>query len=222
MMTLLRTLGFSSFLIVGSSFANSLNAEVHTQTTPEVALRLLMEGNQRFVQGASLHPHQTADRRSATAVRQSPFAVVLTCADSRLSPEIVFDQGIGDLFVIRNAGNLLSDHVIGSIEYAVEHLHASIVLVMGHTGCGAIAAAVAGGDAPGKIRSIVASLATVVETAKARTGNIADQAEKINATTAAAVIAASQPLIAPAAADGRLKVVAARYNLETGAVEILR
>jgi carbonic anhydrase len=221
MHTFLRILGLLSLLLASSAFANSLGSEAGTRPSPEAALLLLMEGNQRFVQGAPRHPHQTVDRRTATASSQTPFAVILTCADSRLSPEIVFDQGIGDIFVIRNAGNLLSDHVIGSIEYAVEHLHAPLVVVMGHTRCGAIAAAVAGGEATGKVQSIVTSLAPIVESARARAGNTADQAEKINAKIAATAVAASQPLLAPAEAAGRLKVVAARYNLETGAVEWL-
>ena len=189
--------------------------------TPEAALRLLLEGNQRFIQGTLRHPHQTAERRKETSAGQAPFAVVLTCADSRLSPEIVFDQGLGDLFVVRNAGNLLSDHVIGSIEYAVEHLHAPLIVVMGHTRCGAVAAAVAGGEAGGHVQSIVDSLAFVVAAARARGGDTADQAEQINARMSADALAASDPVLAKAVAAGKLKVVGARYNLATGVVEWL-
>ena len=189
--------------------------------TPEAALRLLLEGNQRFIQGTVRHPHQTAERRKETSAGQAPFAVVLTCADSRLSPEIVFDQGLGDLFVVRNAGNLLSDHVIGSIEYAVEHLHAPLIVVMGHTRCGAVAAAVAGGEAGGHVQSIVDSLAFVVAAARARGGDTADQAEQINARMSADALAASDPVLAKAVAAGKLKVVGARYNLATGVVEWL-
>ncbi len=189
--------------------------------TPDAALRLLLEGNQRFIQGTVRHPHQTAERRKETSTGQAPFAVVLTCADSRLSPEIVFDQGLGDLFVVRNAGNLLSDHVIGSIEYAVEHLHAPLIVVMGHTRCGAVAAAVAGGEAGGHVQSIVDSLAFVVAAARARGGDTADQAEQINARMSADALAASDPVLAKAVAAGKLKVVGARYNLATGVVEWL-
>jgi hypothetical protein len=112
--------------------------------SPEAALTRLVEGNKRFVAGSTTHPDQTAERRTETAKGQHPFAIILTCADSRLSPEILFDEGIGDLFVVRNAGNLLDDHVLGSIEYAVEHLHATLIVVLGHTKCGAVSAAVAG------------------------------------------------------------------------------
>lgn len=189
--------------------------------TPDGALRLLLEGNRRFSEGTVRHPHQTAERRKETSGGQAPFAVVLTCADSRLSPEIVFDLGLGDLFVVRNAGNLLSDHVIGSIEYAVEHLHAPLIVVMGHTRCGAVAAAVAGGEAGGHIQSIVNSLAHVVVAARARGGDTANQAEQLNARMSADALAASDPVLAKAVAAGKLKVVAARYNLATGAVELL-
>jgi carbonic anhydrase len=147
--------------------------------------------------------------------------VVLTCADSRLSPEIIFDQGIGDLFVVRNAGNLLGDHVIGSIEYAVEHLHAPVVIVLGHTKCGAVSAAVAGGEAPGHIKSIVASLNPAVSMAKKKEGDPIAHAIRINAKLSASALAQTDPILAEWAKHGKIKVVAALYNLETGVVEFL-
>lgn len=162
----LRAVALIPIFASAVAFANP-SAGSASGPTPDAALRLLLEGNQRFIQGTVRHPHQTAERRKETSAGQAPFAVVLTCADSRLSPEIVFDQGLGDLFVVRNAGNLLSDHVIGSIEYAVEHLHAPLIVVMGHTRCGAVAAAVAGGEAGGHVQSIVDSLAFVVAAARA-------------------------------------------------------
>ena len=105
---------------------------VATALTGEQALQRLMEGNARYVAGQSIHPDQTTERRAALAGGQAPFAIVLTCSDSRVSPELFFDQGLGDLFVIRNAGNVLDDHVIGSMEYAVEHLHVPLIIVVGH------------------------------------------------------------------------------------------
>ncbi|MCC6462326.1 MAG: carbonic anhydrase [Saprospiraceae bacterium] len=126
--------------------------------SPATALAQLAAGNQRFVRGHSKHPRQTHQRILDTQEHQHPFAVVVTCSDSRVSPEIVFDEGIGDLFVVRTAGNLMSDLELGSIEYAVEHLGASLVVVLGHTECGAVKAFLEGGECQGHIRQIVESL----------------------------------------------------------------
>lgn len=185
----------------------------------DAAFARLTEGNKRFVTDALTHPDQSAARRTETAQGQHPFAVILTCADSRLSPEIIFDQGIGDLFVVRNAGNLLDDHVIGSIEYAAEHLHATLVVVLGHTKCGAVSAAVAGGEAPGHLKSIVASLADAVALARKKPGDPVDNAVRVNAKLAATALAQSEPLLGEAVKAGQLKVVAARYDITTGQVE---
>ena len=193
-----------------------------TALSPAAAQTRLVEGNKRFVDEATTHPDQTAARRREVAQGQHPFAIVLTCADSRVSPEILFDQGIGDLFVIRNAGNLSDDHVLGSIEYAVEHLHATMIVVLGHTKCGAVAAAVAGGEAPGHIKSIVEDLADAVSMAKKKPGDPADNAVRINAKLTAAAISQAAPILSEAVKSGHVKVVAARYDIATGAVEFLQ
>ena len=185
----------------------------------DAAFARLTEGNKRFVSDALTHPEQTAARRTETAQGQHPFAIILTCADSRLSPEIIFDQGIGDLFVVRNAGNLLDDHVVGSVEYAFEHLHATLVVVLGHTKCGAVSAAVAGGEAPGHLKSIVASLADAVAMAQKKPGDPVDNAVRVSAKLSAAALTQSEPLLAEAVKSGQLKVVAARYDIATGQVE---
>lgn len=188
---------------------------------PEVAIQRLKEGNRRFVSGSPTHEGQGTERRQQTAKGQHPFAVVLTCADSRLSPEIIFDQGIGDLFVVRNAGNLLGDHVVGSIEYAVEHLHSAVVVVLGHSRCGAVAAAVAGGEVPGRIKSIVASLAPAVGMARKKQGDPVAHAIRINAKLSAAELARMEPILGEWAKSGRVTIVAALYDIETGIVEWL-
>lgn len=189
--------------------------------TPQAARARLQEGNLRFARGSASHPDQSAERRNETAGSQHPYAVVITCADSRVSPEIIFDAGIGDLFVIRNAGNLLDDHVLGSVEYAVEHLHVPLVVVMGHTKCGAVAAALAGGEAPGHLRSIVESLAPAVDMARRKPGDAADNAVRIGAKLSAAALGSTEPLVAPAVREGKVEVVAARYDVATGTVEFL-
>ncbi len=119
--------------------AKNTSETIETSKKQEPVERL-MSGNERFLNEKSIHPHQNKKTILANQNGQHPFAVVLTCSDSRVSPEIIFDQGIGDLFIIRNAGNLISNIDMGSIEYAVEHLNVSTVIVLGHTECGAITA----------------------------------------------------------------------------------
>ena len=139
-----------------------------------------------------------------------------------MSPELYFDQGLGDLFVIRNAGNILDDHVLGSIEYAVEHLHTPLIIVVGHEKCGAVSAAVAGGHAPGHIASIVESIAPAVEAAKDLPGDKVDNSVSANARRSAQQVCEAQPFLAEALKGGKVKVVAARYELSTGRVVILQ
>jgi carbonic anhydrase len=118
-------------------------------------LARLEEGNRRAASNHSTHPHASSARRGEVAQSQSPFAVIVSCSDSRVPPELLFDQGYGDLFVIRIAGNVVEDTALGSIEYAVEHLGAKLLVVLGHERCGAVKATVDGGEAPGHIGSIV-------------------------------------------------------------------
>lgn len=195
---------------------------VHASTVPpKEALQRLQEGNLRFVTGKSIHPNQSAARREELSRGQHPFAVILTCADSRVAPELYFDQGLGDLFVIRNAGNILDDHVAGSIEYAVEHLRVPLIVVVGHSQCGAVSAAVAGGETPGHIRSIVEAIAPAAQEVKAEKGDQVDNTVRAHARRVAAVLARTAPLLQPAAKEGRLMILPARYDLRTGKVELL-
>jgi carbonic anhydrase len=209
-----------SALLLGLLLTATLGAEPPAPLSADAALARLLDGNKRFVAGNLTHPEQSAARRIEVSQGQHPFAIILTCADSRVAPEIVFDQGLGDLFVVRNAGNLLDDHVIGSIEYAIEHLHATCVVVLGHTKCGAVSAAVAGGEAPGHLQSIVASLADAVALARKKPGDAVDNAVRVNARLSAAALAQSEPVLAEAARSGRIRIVAARYDIATGEVEI--
>jgi len=186
------------------------------------ALQKLLAGNQRFVTNGVLHPDQSPERRAELAKGQTPFAIILTCADSRVSPEVVFDQGLGDLFVLRNAGNVLDDHTIGSMEYAVEHLHTQLIVVMGHEKCGAVSAAVAGGEAPGHLQSVVDALEPAVEETKGQAGDPVDNAVRANAKRMAGILTQVGPVLSEAVKAGKLKVVAARYDLDSGQVEILK
>jgi carbonic anhydrase len=190
--------------------------------TGEQALQRLMEGNDRFVAGQSIHPDQTNERRLALAGGQSPFAIVLTCSDSRVAPELFFDQGLGDLFVIRNAGNVLDDHVIGSMEYAVEHLHVPLIIVVGHEKCGAVTAAVAGGEVPGHLHSVTDDIAPAVEQSKNLPGDKVDNAVRANAQRAAEILTHVEPVLKAAVGRTNLLILAARYDLDTGKIEILK
>lgn len=185
------------------------------------ALKELMNGNERFVTAKLTHPNQTAARRSEVAGGQHPFAIILGCADSRLSPEIIFDQGLGDVFVIRVAGNIIDDAIVGSIEYAAEHLHAPLIVVLGHSNCGAVAATVAGGELDGHLPSLAKAIKPAVDQARNQAGDLLDNAVRANARMVAEQLNASEPILAKLVRSGQLKVVAARYDLSTGRVTLL-
>ncbi len=190
--------------------------------TAQEALARLMEGNARFAAAAVQHPHQDLARRAAVVAGQKPFAAVLTCSDSRVPPEILFDQGIGDLFVIRTAGNVFDKVSLGSIEYAVAHLGIKLVLVLGHQHCGAVKAACAAGEAEGHIASILEIILPSVE--KARSSGAADLPAAVvdlNAGCIAARLRENEPVLRPLVTAQQISIVAARYDLDSGKVVLL-
>ncbi len=189
--------------------------------TANEALAALLAGNQRFAAGASLGPRRSADRRAEVAGAQRPFAAVIACSDSRMPPEIIFDCGLGDLFVIRVAGNVLDDVVLGSVEFAVTSLGVGLVLVLGHSRCGAVMAALEGGEPPGHIGSVVERIRPALAWVKAAGGDVVDAAIRANIEMSVAALRTSQPILAPLVTDGRLQIVGAHYDLTTGLVEIL-
>ena len=188
----------------------------------EEGLKRLVEGNKRYVNNAMTRPDQSVERRSELVKGQQPFAIILSCSDSRVPPEILFDQGIGNLFVIRTAGNVFDNIALGSIEYAAEHLKVPLLVVLGHEKCGAVTATVEGGHAPGHIFSIVEAIHPSVEKAKSRSGDVIDGAVRINAIMCAERLQASEPILSELVKSGKLKIVPARYNLSTGEVEFLK
>ncbi|MFO0752222.1 MAG: carbonic anhydrase [Thermodesulfovibrionales bacterium] len=190
------------------------------EVSPEQALRKLLDGNQRYVAGKTTGPNRTVARRSFVAKGQKPFAVILGCSDSRVPPEVLFDQGLGDLFVIRNAGNVADPVVIGSIEYAVEHLGVHLIMVLGHKKCGAVDATVKGGEAPGSIKSIVEKIQPAVEKAKLKQGDLLANSVKSNVKMVAEQLIREKPILAHSIEEGELKVVGAYYDLDTGAVAV--
>jgi carbonic anhydrase len=193
--------------------------EQGAKVAPADALARLKAGNQRFVAGKLQHPHQNPRRRTELATGQRPFAIVLGCADSRTSPEVLFDQGLGDLFVVRVAGNILDDHVLGSIEYAVDHLGAQLIVVLGHQRCGAVQAAKetldSKAEAPAHINSIVAAIQPAVEATR---GADVEATIKANTDNVVQSLRSSEPVLKKEVEAGAITVLGAYYNLDTGAV----
>lgn len=178
----------------------------------------LKQGNRRFVEGALRHPRQDEATRTGLARGQSPKAVVLGCADSRVPPEVVFDQGLGDLFVVRSAGNIPDTYALASIEYAVLALQTPLVIVLGHTQCGAVQAAMQGNVPTPALGALVDAIQPSVEAAET---DSVDEVVMVHARRVAAELPARSEAIAQAVADGRLHILPALYHLGTGVVEWL-
>lgn len=194
------------------------------ETSPisgNTALQKLIDGNKRYVAAKLSHPNQTAERRTEVAKGQHPFAVIVGCSDSRVPPEIIFDQGIGDLFVIRVAGNIVDDVALGSIEYAVEHLAVQLIVVLGHERCGAVEATVKGGGTAGHIGSLVEAIKPAVEKVKEQPGDLVDNAIKSNVKMIVQKLKSSKPILENLVKKGTLKIVGVRYDLDDGTVEII-
>ncbi len=198
-------------------------ADAPSSVSADDALKTLLAGNQRFVQGrlTSVSSKEIERRRAELAQGQKPFAIVLCCSDSRVGPEIVFDQELGNIFVVRTAGEVLDDAGIGSIEYAVAHLGSPLLLVLGHEQCGAVAAAVSGAKEPGHIADIVKAIQPAVEQTKGQPGNPVENAVRANALDIASRLRSTSPVISEKVKAGRLKVMAATLSLKTGQVELV-
>jgi carbonic anhydrase len=200
-------------------FAQGAGPTAVTSVTSAGALQRLIDGNQRFVESKATHEHQQADRRAEVAKGQNPFAVIVCCSDSRVPPEIVFDQGLGDVFVVRTAGNVVDDVGLGSIEYAVEHFGVPLIVVLGHDRCGAVTAAVAGGEAHGHVQAIVDAIRPAVEKVKGRPGDTVDNAMRANVSDTVEKLSTTPPILPDRVKAGKLKIVGARYDLDDGHVE---
>lgn len=195
-------------------------AHTHSTLTPDRALAELMEGNQRFVTKKRINPHQDTVRITETAQGQAPFAAILSCADSRVVPEIAFDRGIGDLFVVRVAGNIAITEDIASEEYAVGVLGVPLLMILGHERCGAVKAAVDGGELPGVIESLVYAIRPAVEESEGKSGDRLTNAVKANVLLQMKRLQTSS-VIASAVQQGKLKIVGAYYDLDTGEISLV-
>src|SRR5438477_11150274 len=233
-------------LLWGNHFARAADPAHPDQpiVSPAEAISKLKEGNGRFTAGNMQHPHESGDERAFMATNsyenlgmntaeaakrraeltksQHPFAVILSCSDSRVPPEIVFDQGLGDLFVVRVAGNVINNEGLGSIEYGVDHLGARLILVLGHQSCGAVKAAretiAAKGKAPGHIESLVTAIKPAVEaTAK----DDLETTVKANVRNVVQALRSSTPILKAKVDSGEIRVIGGYYSLDTGAVTFL-
>lgn len=191
------------------------------------ALRILKEGNARYAAGQPQHPHQGPERRALTVGQgQHPLAAVLSCSDSRVPPEVIFDQGIGDLFVVRVAGNVAAADETGSLEYAVDHLAAPLVVVLGHSQCGAVTAVLDDAKLPPNLAALVEPIKPAVD--KARAANLGAAKEALlqaaitdNVWQAIADLLQLSPILREKVKDGQVKVVGALYDLDSGQVQWL-
>src|SRR6476659_4182742 len=192
--------------------------------SPDAALRRLMDGNSRYVEGTSRR-HDFKREREALVGGQNPFAAVLGCADSRIAPEYAFDSARGDLFVCRVAGNFANDDTVASMEYTVAVLGTPLILVLGHDSCGAIDATIKSlkdnKPPPGHIPSLVAALAPAVKASAQQSGNPLDNAIRQNVIDNVAKLKSAAPILNAAVEQNKLKVVGGIYRLATGKVELL-
>jgi carbonic anhydrase len=191
------------------------------------ALRELVEGNARFVKGQPASPRRSPEDFRALAEAQYPEAVIVSCADSRVAPEILFDVGVGDIFVVRVAGNVVNGSgvmVKGSIEYAVAELNVPLIVVLGHSGCGAVKAAMKHIDAkdslPGAINGMVELIKPAVAQSKGAPGDPLENAIRKNVEIGVERLKELEPILAPRIKEGKLKVVGGVYDLRTGAVTL--
>ncbi len=194
---------------------------------PDAALARLLEGNKRFVAGQLTHPGRKPEDFAALAEGQAPLAVIVGCADSRVPPEVIFDQGVGDLFVVRVAGNIVSGAgptVKGSIEYAVAELGVRLIMVLGHSQCGAVKAAIQHIDdkdaLPGSIGDLIDPIRPAVIAVAGKPGDKLTNVIRANVEAGVKRLKDLDPILAKLARTGELKVVGGSYELRTGAVEI--
>ena len=238
-------------LLGGHRFARAADPAHPDQpiVSPAEAISRLKEGNGRFTAGNAQHPHESADERKHMATNsyanagmiflgmtaeqaakrrgeltksQHPFAAIVSCSDSRVPPEIVFDEGLGDLFVVRVAGNVMNDENLGSVEYAVDHLAVRLIVVLGHQRCGAVKAAkdtiAAKTEAPAHIQSLVNAIRPAVE---ATVKGDLEATVEANVKNVVQALRSSTPILKPKVDSGEVRVIGGYYSLDTGSVTFL-
>lgn len=192
--------------------------------SPADALRLLIEGNQRFVGGTPTFPNQDSVRRAEVAQGQSPFAAILSCSDSRVPPEMIFDLGLGDLFVVRIAGNVVEPGGMASLEYGVAKLGSKLIMVLGHSGCGAVSAAIDvirnGTSLPGSLPGLVGLIKAAIQAAAGRPGDQLDAAVRDNVAYVVNQLKTASPVLSDFIARSQLQIAGGVYDLHSGMVNV--
>lgn len=193
-----------------------------THLTPDEALALLKDGNRSFLTDAPYRNAEGRERRIEVARGQTPFAVLVSCSDSRVPPELLFGRGLGELFIVRNAGNTVDTTALGSIEYAILELGVPLVVVLGHERCGAVAAAVSvvreNATFPGAIGQMIEPIIPAVLAAQRQEGDLLDNAVRANVSRTVKRLRTAEALLSERLETGRLRIVGARYDLEDGSV----
>jgi carbonic anhydrase len=198
----------------------SIQGFSQTTTTPEVALDRLREGNQRFINGKSTKPRQDFMRIKEVAAGQQPFATIVGCSDSRVPSEIIFDQGLGDLFIVRTAGQVSTYASWGSIEFAEEILGTKLIVVLGHTNCGAVGAAVNLSEVPGHVITLINAIKPAVEKARKESPtNLLNASIRENINMQVEQLKNLEPLLAKRVKENSIKIIGALYDLESGKIE---
>jgi len=205
------------FSVLNMSFLVAQTLKIST----DIAIKKLKEGNERFVNGKSIRPNQDNNRIKQVSEAQFPFAIIVGCSDSRVPNEIIFDQGLGDLFIVRTAGQVSSYASWGSIEFAHHVLGTKLIVVLGHTKCGAVTAAYKIPDVPGHIVTLINSIKPAVEEAKKHAGDPLENAVKINVAMQVEQLKNLEPVLSKSVKNSALKIIGAIYDLETGRVEFL-
>jgi len=212
------TAATAGLLAGGLELALPMTARAQSTLTPDAALAELMAGNKRYTAGhLKSHDKDLATLRQQTEEKQEPFAAVLSCADSRVPVELVFDQSIGHIFVTRVAGNIITPEIIGSLEYGAAVLGTKVILVMGHSNCGAVKATIQGKEVPGQISSLFPHIQPAVDQA----GHDLEAATKANAKIQAKLLSQSSTVISGMVKSGKLKVTSGYYDLGSGSVTFL-
>lgn len=205
---------------ISSKFGVAQPSVANSNITPDEALKLLMEGNQRFVSDKSNRPNQSLKDLQAVSKSQKPFAAILSCADSRVPSEIVFDRGFGDLFICRVAGNVVTPEETGSLEFGTLVLGAKVLLVMGHKKCGAVDATIKGAQVPGQIASLLDAIKPSLAKLDPKKAEQLEEAVKANVMYQVEKIQQS-PVIAQLVKDGQLKVVGGYFDFDSGKISLI-
>ena len=222
-----RTAGLGAAGALAGALAPILNpaqaASRKTDLTPEQALNLLKEGNRKYLTDSPVRAVEGRERRLEIARGQTPFAVLVSCSDSRVPPELLFGRGLGELFIIRNAGNTIDTAALGSVEYAVAELGVPLIVVMGHQRCGAVDAAVSvvrdNAVFPGSIGDMIEPIIPAVLAMRDKPGDLLDNAVRANISRIAQRLREAEPILSDPQRNGKLKVVGAYYSLEDGSVD---